>query len=162
MRPIIQSQKHYVQVSLATVTAGTNTVTGIVQGVELGNVSAGNTIEVQSGATVKAIYIEMWVKAGDTAGGSSLLTLFKVSSNGTMTFAEQVSLHTYDNKKNVLYHTQGITPRQEANPVAFMRGWFKIPKGKQRIGLGDKISLAIAAQALDNIICGFMTYKSYT
>ncbi len=161
MKPPITSVKHYVQKSLSTVTVGTITSFTICRAVNTASLTDDD--EIHEGAVVKAVYVEMWVKAGDTAGGSTLVTLYKKPGIGTaMTFADHTNLWDYDNKKNIFYHTQGITPRQEANPVAFVRQWFKIPKGKQRFGLNDSLILAISAQALDNIICGFATYKEYT
>ncbi len=162
MRAPVTSTKHYIQVSLATVTGGANLVTGIAQGVELGNVSAGVPVEVRAGSVIKAVFIEMWMRSSSATPSTGLMTLFKVSQNGTMTFAEQIALHSYDNKKNVLYHTQGLINDNDADAIPFVRQWFKIPKGKQRMGLGDKISFSIAAQApVDCQICGFMTYKEY-
>ncbi len=160
MRAPIHSQKHYVQVSLATVLAGAGLNTTIVHGVAIGNVN--QPFEVTEGATVKAVFVEMWVRTGDTAPGTSLLTLVKTVDNGTMVFADAVNLNDYGNKKNILYHTQGLINDQDSTATPFLRAWFKIPKGKQRFGLGDKLSLHIAAQALDNHVCGFMTYKEYT
>jgi len=44
-----------------------------------------------------------------------------------------------------------------------MRGWYKIPKTKQRFGLGDRLVLQIASQGTDALdFCGFATYKEYT
>ncbi len=160
MRAPVVAQKHYVQVSLQTVLVGANTVLAIIQGVAQQNVNAAT--EVTEGSVVKAVYVEMWARTGDTAAGSVLMSLFKAQEDGTMTFAEQIALNNYNNKKNVLYHTQGNSNSQSSVATPFIRGWFKIPKGKQRFGLGDKLSLSVAAQALDQIICGFMTYKSYS
>ncbi len=78
-----------------------------------------------------------------------------------MTAAQSAALHAYDNKKNVLYHTQGLTNDADADAIPFIRQWFKIPKGKQRFGLDDTLLLAVHSQALDHVICGFMTYKEY-
>ncbi len=161
MRPVIQSRKHYNQVSLATVTAGTTNAIQLVFGVAQPDVSS-NAFEVTEGAIVKAVFIEMWVRAGDTAPGSTLVSLLKVPDNQTPAFADMIALNSYANKKNVLYHTQGLTNDQDADAIPFVRQWFKIPKGKQRFGLGDSLFLCITAQALDNIICGFATFKSYT
>ncbi len=74
------------------------------------------------------------------------------------------ALGTFDNKKNILYTTQGLAPNDGVGqPVAVIRQWFKIPKSKQRFGLGDKIRLAIASRG-DGVItyCGFATYKEYS
>ncbi len=161
MRAPISSVKHYVQISLATVLSGqigTNTLAHAVK-----TASLGDSDEVQEGAVIKAVFVELWVRAGDTSPGSTLVTLYKKPGIGTaMTFADQVDLWNYDNKKNILYHTQGLTNDQDADAIPFVRQWFKIPKSKQRFGLNDSLILAISAQALDNIICGFATYKEYT
>ncbi len=160
MRAPIHSVKHYVQVSLATVLAGANNAIVIATAVPIQDVNSAN--EVTEGSLIKAVFVEMWVRAGDTAGGSSLLTLVKVPDAQALTFADVIALNDYRNKKNILYHTQGITNDQDADAIPFIRQWFKIPKSKQRFGLGDQLVLSVAAQALDNIICGFMTYKEYT
>ncbi len=160
MRAPIHSVKHYVQKSLSTVLAGANTEIVIAKAVAIQNVDLAD--EIAEGSVIKAVFVEMWCRAGDTAGGSTLMTLLKEPLNTTISFANQIALFTYENKKNILYHTQGITNDQDADAIAFVRGWFKIPKSKQRFGLGDKLVLAVAAQALDNIICGFATYKEYS
>ncbi len=163
MRPVISSVKHYVQISLSTVSASTALTTTLIQGVELGNVSAGSSTEVPAGASIKAIFVEIWIRSTELTPGTVLVSLVKTPTNQGMTFTESVALHTYDNKKNVLYHTQGLTNENSTGAIPFMRGWFKIPKGKQRFGLGDKLILQIASQAaIDNVICGFATYKEYT
>ncbi len=160
MRPIVNSNKHYVQVSLASITAANQLNTTIATAKDVP--ASGNASQVRSGSVIKAVFVEMWVRGGETSPGSVLITLEKVPGSGTLpTFAEHVALHTYDNKKNILYHTQGLTNNNTADAIPFVRGWFKIPKGKQRFGLDDTLNLGIAAQALDSIVCGFMTYKEY-
>ncbi len=159
MRAMIHSKKHYVQKSLSTVLAGQANDTIIAFAKELADAKD----EVLVGNSIKAVFVEMWVRAGDTSPGSSLLTLYKMPGDGSvMTFADQIDLHAYNNKKNILYHTQGLTNDQDADAIPFIRQWFKIPKSKQRMGLGDALRLSISAQALDNIVCGFMTYKEYS
>ncbi len=159
MRPPINSQKHYIQVSLGTVLAGASNAIQIARGVEGPSANSGD--EVREGAIVKAVFVEMWVKAQDTANGSTLVTLVKSPNDITPTFGEMINLNDYTNKKNIFYHTQGITNDQDSIATPFVRQWFKIPKGKQRFGKGDRLFLVISAQALDNTICGFMTYKEY-
>jgi len=157
MRPIISSVKHYIHKSLSTVTAGTT------DNIILAKADGGsNDFTIKEGAIVKAIFVEMWVRAGDTAPGSVLMSLMKLPGVGNLpTFAKLVDLNNYDNKKNILYHTQGLTNDQDADAIPFIRQWFKIPKGKQRFGQDDELVLSISAQALDSIVCGFATYKEY-
>ncbi len=161
MKPVITTKKHYVQISLTTVLAGANLNTELVRAKALLDVNT--SAEIVEGSVVKAVFVELWVRAGDTAPGSTLITLSKIPGvGGNPTFADQIALHGWDNKKNIFYHTQGLTNDQDADAIPFVRQWFKIPKGKQRFGLEDTLTLSVAAQALDNIICGFATYKEYS
>ncbi len=159
MRPIIQSTKHYVQVSLATVLAGQINAIRLVNATD---VRTGDPDNVIAGASIKAVFVEMWVRTGDTAPGTTLVSLIKTTDAQSVAFGDVTALHDYNNKKNVLYHTQGLINDQDSSATPFVRQWFKIPKGKQRFGLGDRLFITVAAQALDNIICGFSTYKEYT
>ncbi len=160
MRPVIQSTKKYIQVSLSTVLSGQSNTTTIIEAVD---VLTGANKQVVTGSIIKAVFVEMWVRAGDTAPGTTLVTLVKVPGSApNPIFADLTNLTDYENKKNVLYHTQGLTNDQDADAIPFVRQWFKIPKGKQRFGLNDRLVLMVTAQAIDNIICGFMTYKAYT
>ncbi len=159
MRPPIQSSKHYVQKTLSTVLAGQIDTERLINATEI---RTGDSDNVLAGSVIKAVFVELWVRAGDTSPGSTLVSLIKVPDAGNVTFADQTALHDYTNKKNVLYHTQGLTNDQDADAIPFVRQWFKIPKGKQRFGLGDRLFLCISAQALDNIVCGFATYKEYS
>ncbi len=157
MRALIQTRKHYVQMTLQTVTAGTSTTVPLAFSQE----NPADADEVTVGAVVKAVFIELWVRGGDTSPGSILVTLVKVPDGQTPTFADMIALHDYKNKKNVLYHTQGLTNINTDGAIPFSRQWYKIPKGKQRMGLGDSLYLVISAQALDSVLCGFATYKEY-
>jgi len=117
--------------------------------------------EVSEGSVVKAVFVEMWLLDSSNAG-SFILTLIKdVSGVSAPTFAQQNSLGTFGNKKNILYTTQGLSPNDAVgNPVPIIRQWFKIPKGKQRFGLGDKLRLNITNNGLNDLeFCGFFTYK---
>ncbi len=161
MRPPIHSVKHYIQQSLATVVGGVALNIPLVFAVKISDVDT--AIEVQEGAVVKAVFVEMWVRSTELTPGTVLVSLVKTTDNQTMIFADAIALNAYNNKKNILYHTQGLTNENSTGATPFIRQWFKIPKGKQRFGLGDKLSLLVASQAIiDNVICGFAVYKEYT
>ncbi len=158
MKPMIHSTKHYVQLSLSTILEGAKLTTNLAVATQ--NADAADEVDI--GSTIKAIYVEMWLKTLDTIGGTALATLYKTPGGlASMSFAEQVNLHDYENKKNVLYHTQGLTNETDSIATPFMRQWFKIPKGKQRMAQGDTLRLNISAQVLDQGVCGFATYKAY-
>ncbi len=103
----------------------------------------------------------MWIQTDDAALGSSIITLEKLSgaSDSNMAAGDSAALNSYDNKKNIFYTQMGLTPNNVTYPMATIRGWFKIPKSKQRFGLQDRVMLNVHAQSNGLTICGFATYK---
>ncbi len=161
MRAPIHSKKHYVQKSLSTILAGVVDTEVIIDGEPIASV---NTVsEVVEGALVKAIFVERWIRTADTAGGSFIAIICKHAAGvNDPTAAEMAALGNWDNKKNIIYTTQGLSNDQDADAIPFLRQWFKIPRGKQRTGLGDTWRIHVFAQTLDHQHCGFTTYKEYT
>ncbi len=156
MRPRVNTEKHYVQQSLAVVASGAINNFVVAQAVAIPTTA----VHVREGAIISAIYIEMWIQTDDAALGSSIITLEKLPGVGIpMTAAQSASLNTYFNKKNVFYTQMGLTPNNVQFPMASIRGWFKIPKGKQRMGLDDALILNIHGQSNGLSFCGFCIYK---
>ncbi len=161
VRPMVHSTKHYVQHSLSTVVAGAVDNHIVVEAVSVAAKTA--VFEVEEGNSVKAVYLDHWIRTGDTAGGSYIVCLYKSPGTGNaFTAAQLAAMGTAENKKNVLFFAQALANDQDADAIAVMRGWYKIPKSKQRFGDGDRLILATFAQALDMQICGFETYKEYS
>jgi len=161
VRPMVHSTKHYVQFPFNDVGAGVVENNIIASGVAVGAKDLAS--EVEEGSTIKAVYVEMWLQNASN-DASFIATLSKNPEFGLgPTFVEMASLHTYTNKKNILYTTQGLAQNDGVSgPIAIMRSFIKIPKSKQRFGLGDILSLSISnisAGVLHR--CGFTTYKEY-
>ncbi len=162
VRPQVHSTKHYVQIPFSEVTTGAVENVLLVSGVAL--LSKNLASEVEEGSSVKAIYIEMWLQNEGNLG-SFIATVSKQTEFGTgPTVAEMASLMTYTNKKNVFWTSQGLTSNDGiSGPVNILRTWIKIPKSKQRFGLGDILSLSISNVSTSDLNrCGFATYKEYT
>ncbi len=156
MRPRVNTKKHYRQLSLGAVASGAITPLTLVEAVAAPSASH----EVVEGAIVSAIYIEMWLTSDDTAAGTAIVTLEKIMGGGVaMTTTESAALADYDNKKNVLHTQMGLLGPNVQVPLASVKGWFKIPKGKQRFGLGDRLVLNLFGQSNGLAFCGFATYK---
>ncbi len=123
-----------------------------------------SVFHVTEGAIVKAVYWELW------AIGESLDQFFTAifakypGGVNAATITEMAALGDWDNKKNILYTTQGLTGNDGVSgPYPIYKGWVKIPKGKQRQGLGDQLKWQFASRGSATInICGFATYKEYT
>ncbi len=159
----ITSVKHYVQMENQGISSGARRSLNLVDAVVAPAVST--TDEVHEGSLVKAVYIESWVKSNATAGQDTKfqLALEKVpAAADPLTFTEMNNLQAYQNKKNILYYSQGVLGDLTTGAIPVIRQWFKIPKGKQRFGLGDRLVLAITSTAFDLNNCGFATYKEYT
>ncbi len=162
MRPPIHSQKHYVQFPISDITTGIKGSLQIAKSVA--TVDKNLASEVEEGSIIKAVYVELWL-LNDGNDGEFIAVLVKDTKDGNgPSFSELASLNTYVNKKNVLFTTQGLTQNDGVTgPIPVMRGFYKIPKSKQRFGLGDTLNLTIANVSAGNLQrCGFTTYKEYT
>ncbi len=159
---MVHSTKHYVQITLSTATTGVRVNNILALGVAKQDANTGN--EVEEGSTLKAVFFEMWVIGSVSDQFYTAIIEKKPAGAAPATFTEMTNLFTYDNKKNILYTTQGLASNDGiAMPVPIFKGWFKIPKGKQRFGLGDSLNFTIASRGSATItFCGFATYKEYS
>ncbi len=156
MRPVINTEKHVAQFSLAAVAAGAVSVSNLASAAA---VPTGST-QVREGAKISAIYIEMWVQSDDAAAGTVIFTIHKLPGAGTnVTTTEMAALNDYDNKKNILFTQMGLIPNNVTYPMNLIKGWIKIPKSKQRFGLNDRLQMNIFAQSNGLSFCGFALYK---
>ncbi len=159
----INSIKHYVHQSNQPIASGAIINIEVADAVIAPATAAAS--EVHEGSVLKAIYIELWIGGDGSSGLESTFTAIvekKRDLEPDATFANLTNLGAYPNKKNILYTTQGIVPAMldGGMTIPIIRGWFKIPKGKQRFGLDDQFMVSVSS--VDNMrICGFFTYKEY-
>ncbi len=162
MRAVIHSKKHYVQMSRFTATANAEVDQVLIDSQGINFVD--NVFEVTEGASVKAIYIELWALGSDNAT-TSIVALAKFPANLVpFTFAEMAAIGAVANKNNILFFHQGLGANDGVGqPVPIMRGWYKIPKSKQRFALADRMILQVACQGTGTMdFCGFALYKEYS
>ncbi len=122
---------------------------------------------IENGAVVKAVYVELWLgNASTSVVGSYTTILFKnPGANAVASATILAALHDYDNKKNILFTSQALVPPTDGGQVMVMKGWYKIPKGKQRFGLGDRIDLVTRnnnSTSVDINGCGLAIFKEYS
>ncbi len=162
LAPIV-SRKHIIPQGVLAVAVGGIANIAIATAVD----APDNTVpaEVKIGSIVKAVYIELWVRGDDETGppANAQLSFEKLIGSSTpMIFSDAPVLNTYDNKSNVFYVTQGLVSAGTANSaIPFMRGWFKVPKGFQRMAIGDRLTVNIVALNHDLELCGLYIYKEY-
>ncbi len=160
----INTIKHYVHRSNTGVSTGT--VASIVIADAVVAPATSNAFDVKEGSIIKAIWFELWAVSIASTGVTNSFTAIieKVPSNlASVTAGQIVNLGAYTNKKNILYSTQGVSGAviDGSNALPVVRFWLKIPKGKQRMGLGDRIVLSFASVGATYNTCGVSTYKEY-
>ncbi len=161
MKAPIHSKKHYFQTTLSTVTNGAIKNELLIHALE----APAAVNQVEEGSIIKAVFVEYWLIQATASIGSFTAGLYKnPGGSNSMLSADAAGLGDYDNKKNILYVTQGLAPANSTFQLNLVRQYFKIPKGKQRFGLGDKLQFFIRNNnATDDMnYCGFATYKEYT
>ncbi len=162
MRPVIHSTKHYVQMSRSTI----STVSAVTEDIALAveSTTANLVDEVEEGSVIKAVYVELWLLDSANDGSNVVIAYKNPIGNVGATFTNLNALGTYLNKKNVLFTHQGLSSNNGVgNPIQVLGGWIKIPKSKQRFGLGDRFLISIANNGPNTLeYCGFATYKEYT
>ncbi len=163
MRAPIHSRKHFFQISQATVAQAAVDTQTFVSALE-GAPAAPQ--HVSEGALVKACYVELWLSqdSASVVGSYTVILLKNPGGNAIPTPTNMAALHDYDNKKNILFTAQGLLTPNDGGQVPVLRGWYKIPKGKQRMGLNDTMLLVTRnnnATAIDINLCGVIIYKEY-
>ncbi len=161
LAPIV-SIKHYVNLENTKVLTGTRRSMEVLDVVPQNAVV--NSEDVVEGSIVKAIYLELWLHSIADAGTDTKFQFVfeKVPSGATpITFTQMNNLMSYPNKKNVFFTSQGVMGDKTTSSVPVVRNWFKIPKGKQRMGAGDLLVMSLSATAFDIDTCGISTYKEY-
>ncbi len=156
MRPIINTIKHIVQVPVVTVASGFVGHQAIANAVDAPAVA--NTSDVNIGSKITAVYVELWVH-GDISEATVVCTITKrVAGIAAATFTQMNNLMAWDNRPNILQIHQGLLPTS-GNVVPVFREWIKIPKGKQKMRIGDKLTISVAATGTEVHFCGFFVYK---
>ncbi len=158
----INANKHYVHLSNSQIASGA--ISTIVQVEAVAAPASANSFEVEEGSIVKAVYLEQWIYGLGASGVDTqffMCVMKKPSDAPDLTFAQSSNLGAYPNKKNILYTTQGVIGGIDTNSIPIIKNWLLIPKGKQRMGLGDKIVTYITTLGAAIQRCGFATYKEY-
>ncbi len=156
VKPTINSDKHYVQSPVFVVTNGARTNVNVVT---VDN-ALGNASDVRVGAVVKAVYCEYWVDSASASKTVNAVVYKRSSGAGVITYADMQNLTAYSNKNNVFVHQQGLAP-SGGNTLPLFRQWIPIPKGKQRMAIGDIFGVSFAATGANMNICGFSLFKEY-
>ncbi len=160
----INSIKHYVQQSNTSIASGAATSIIIVAAVANTALPV-NTKDVKEGSIVKAVYLEFWLKGNGAADEDTQFNFVVFKNPGgsnDMSVADSLNLMAYDNKKNIFFSSQGVIGGVGGGQsVPVIRQWMKIPKGKQRFGLKDELTVFVGTTGQAMQVCGLSVYKEY-
>ncbi len=161
----INSIKHYVHRANTSIASGSVSAHVVVDSTTApGNATSADVTE---GSIVKAVHLEYWLNSDGATGTTVQFVLIveKVPANqSSATAVNLLNLGAYENKKNILYTTQGnlgaSVDGQSSVPI--LRAWVLIPKGKQRFGLSDRLVVSMEpVGSVGAAFCGLATYKEY-
>lgn len=164
MRAPINSVKHYVQQTNTAIASGAALSVIVVAAVANTALPAA-TKDVKEGSIVKAVYLEFWLK-GTGASDADTQFNFVVFKNpggaNDMSVSDSLNLMAYDNKKNIFFASQGVIGGVGGGQsVPVIRQWLKIPRGKQRFGLKDELTVFIGTTGEAMQACGLVVFKEY-
>ncbi len=164
MKPVITSNKHIIQRSLLVIQEQSQANTLIARAKDMQDVA--NVTDVVTGSVIKAVWLEYWLMGEGAQPCTATWSFEKLPNDATaMTQTQGQNLNSYPNKKNLFKIGQGLIGDSNTNPIPIVREWIKIPKGKQRMGLGDELifNVSIIGEASNGgELCGFALYKEYT
>ncbi len=112
---------------------------------------------------MKAIFLEYWLKgtgASDADTQFNFVFFKNPGGSNDMSVADSLNLMAYDNKKNIFFSSQGVIGGVGGGQsIPVVRQWFKIPKGKQRMGLNDELTVFVGSTGEALQLCGQAIYK---
>jgi len=160
----INSIKHFVARTNTDIVSGA--VVNLVIATAVAAPASAATNEVVEGSIIKAISPEMWLANSGSTNGSTQVTAIieKIPAQAALpTVTNLLNLQAYPNKKNIFYTFQGVlmSAIDGNGQLAISRGWLLIPKGKQRMGLGDRLVMSITPVSRNCRSCGMFIYKEY-
>ncbi len=163
MKAPITSVKHIVQ-HTNTVTATANVASHIVVDTLAIGTARATTADVWEGCVIKAIYFEEWLnnQAADNDGQQIFIICKLPNGVAVPTGTNMLNLSAWENKGNILFTSQGNISNTDAPSQNIIRNWVKIPKGKQRMKLGDRIGAFMAPVGESIADCGLAIYKEYS
>ncbi len=121
-----------------------------------------NDDEVQTGATVRSIYLKVECNATTSAALSNFYMMIYKNPGGNIPGFDPSTVGTSDNKRFVI-HQEMIMFQQvdNSNPRTMFNGVVKIPRGYQRFAPNDTLELRFKAPGTAVNFCFQCHYKEF-
>ncbi len=158
LRPVNRI-KHVVDIQFAT-TAGTEVDHTIITASDTPDLAASK--EVQTGATVNAIYLKVEANATTSAALANMYMIVYKSPGGSITGPTPNAVGISDNKRFVIHQEMIMFQQQDgSNPRTLFNGVVVIPRGYRRFGPNDLLSLRFLAPGVNIQVCFQVHYKEF-
>ncbi len=156
---IIHSRKEIVDSTNLAVAAATNTVVTLCTAVDN---YVGATATCATGSIIKSVYLFQQIISGDSGVANADWFFVKAPSDVVDSLPVPGATGGNQNRKWILHEEKGIPGNalDGAYPLTF-KGVIKIPRGRQRMGEGDKIVIKMRSADIYNA-CTKAIYKVYT
>ncbi len=120
------------------------------------------TDEVQTGATVNAIYLLVEVNATSSAALANVYLSVAKNPGGNLTLPLANIVGVNDNKKYVI-HQEMVMMQQvtNSNPRTLFKGVIVIPRGYRRFGPNDLLTVRINSPGVNINLCLQCHYKEF-
>ncbi len=163
LRPV-QSLKHVVDVQSAVAAAVSEAKTMVVAS---DTPDLAGVTEVQTGAHVKAIYLNIEAYATSSGGLSNFYLIIFKNPGGNLVVPEPNVVGASDNKKYVIHQEMVMLQKEPTadalggNPRVVFKGVIRIPRLYQRFGYNDLLQTKVLAPGVSVEYCIECIYKEF-
>ncbi len=162
LRPINQI-KHEVTFSNLAQNASSGITIEVAKTTDRGTIDTTNAQEVQQGAKINWIYVELNLNGVDNSGAAQIIH-WMIFKNPSATFSPNPLLYNQDTKKHILKRGMEMLPEiplGSGGTVQTKRIFVvKVPRGMQRMGQLDEIQFIYRSTSSSGInYCGFFIFK---
>ncbi len=159
---IVHRIKHVVDAS-ATLAAATQLNQVIVNTKDAPVLSA--VSEVETGCKINGVYLRVEVASNETIDTGAIPNVYMmVSKNpgGNLTLPAPNAVGSNDNKRFIIHQEMVMINNSiGGNPRTLFNGVVVIPKGYQRFGPNDQLTVSFLSPALDIAVCLQAHYKEF-
>ncbi len=121
-----------------------------------------NPVEVQTGATVNAIYLRVEAYAVTAGALANLYMVVGKNPGGNITMPTPNVVGVDDNKRFVIHQEMVMLEQKvNGNPRTLFNGVIVIPRGYRRFGPNDTLIVSFLAPGVDISICLQCHYKEF-
>ncbi len=121
-----------------------------------------NPQDVETGATVNAIFLNVQVSATSTAALANVYMYVMKNPGNNITEVNANVVGTSDIRKHVIHQEMIMTEKNTtAIPRTLFKGVIKLPRGMRRFGIEDRLVLSLFAPGTTYEYCVQCIYKEY-